>query len=93
MASQRPSAESSLATASQTSALRDEMITCAPARTKPWAIIRPIPREPPVTRTVLPSTENSCVMPIPSRVGGGRRPGGRPAVRRADRGPDGATAG
>ena len=87
MASQRPSADRSLATASQTSALRDEMITCAPARTKPWAIISPIPREPPVTRTVLPSTENSCVMPIPSRVGGAAGRVGRPADRRADRGP------
>ncbi|GAB3956889.1 hypothetical protein GCM10027614_70670 [Micromonospora vulcania] len=67
------------------------MITRAPARTKPWAIIRPIPRDPPVTRTVLPSTENSCVMPIPSRVG--RVPPVRRAAgeARADHGPDGAT--
>ncbi|GIH82397.1 hypothetical protein Pro02_08050 [Planobispora rosea] len=30
----------------------------APASTNPAAIIRPIPRDPPVTTTVLPSTEN-----------------------------------
>ncbi|GAB2462420.1 hypothetical protein GCM10027187_33180 [Streptosporangium sandarakinum] len=38
----------------------------APARTKPAAIMRPMPREPPVTTTVLPSTENRvmfCSMP------------------------------
>src|ERR1051325_5112038 len=34
------------------------MYTVAPASTKPRAIISPIPREPPVTSTVFPSTEN-----------------------------------
>ena len=32
--------------------------TLAPAWAKPWAIMYPIPREPPVTRTFFPATEN-----------------------------------
>jgi hypothetical protein len=43
--------------------LRDETYTVAPASTNPPAIIRPIPREPPVTRAVLPAMENRSVMP------------------------------
>ena len=59
---------SSAAVFSSSAALREEMYTCAPASTNPAAIIRPIPREPPVTTTVLPSTENRvmfCSMPYP----------------------------
>ena len=55
---QVPFLESSAATCSQTSALRDEMYTVAPASTKPSAIIRPMPRLPPVTSAVLPAMEN-----------------------------------
>src|SRR5690606_37601928 len=43
---------------SHASALRDEMITRAPASAKPRAIINPIPRVPPVTTTVLRPTSN-----------------------------------
>ena len=57
--------------ASQTSALRDEMYTLAPASTKPRAIINPMPRLPPVTSAVLPSMENRSVMA--ARLGGDRR--------------------
>ena len=49
-----PDPESSSATALQTSALREEMYVFAPASTNPRAIIRPIPREPPVTTATLP---------------------------------------
>ena len=57
-----PAPASSAATRSQTSALREEMYTRAPASTNPRAIIRPMPREPPVTSAVLPATENrSCI--------------------------------
>ena len=34
----------------------------APFATKPCAIMRPMPREPPVTRTTLPSTEKRSFM-------------------------------
>ena len=54
---QVPFCDSSAATCSQTSALRDEMYTLAPASTNPSAIIRPMPRLPPVTRAVLPAME------------------------------------
>jgi len=56
---QVPILESSAATSSQTSALRDEMYTLAPASTNPRAIISPMPRLPPVTSAVLPSMEKS----------------------------------
>ena len=58
--------DSSSATASHTSALRDEMLTLAPASTKPRAIIRPMPRLPPVTRAVLPAMENRSFTVVPS---------------------------
>ena len=45
--------------AATASALREAITTVAPAATNPPAIIRPIPRVPPVTTTVLPGTENS----------------------------------
>ena len=51
-----------MATRSHTSALRDEMYTLAPASTKPRAIIRPMPRDPPVTTAVLPSMEKSSLV-------------------------------
>jgi hypothetical protein len=41
--------------ASQAAALRDEIQTVAPCCKKPVAIMRPMPREPPVTRAVRPS--------------------------------------
>ncbi len=53
-----PCAESSAAVASQVSALREEMITSAPARSRPSAIIRPMPRDPPVTTATLPLMSN-----------------------------------
>ena len=52
-----PFFESSAATSAQASALRDEMYTAAPASTNPSAIIRPMPRVPPVTSAVLPAME------------------------------------
>src|SRR3954453_12585070 len=57
-----PTLESSAATSSQTSALRLEMYTLAPASTKPRAIISPIPRLPPVTRAVLPEMSKRLVI-------------------------------
>ena len=48
--------DSSATVASTASALREAMTTSAPAATKPPAIIRPMPREPPVTTTVLSAT-------------------------------------
>ena len=57
MPTQVPLAESSAATSAQASALRDEMVTAAPASTNPSAIILPMPRVPPVTRAVLPAIE------------------------------------
>src|SRR5271167_4846511 len=53
-----PNAESCSAVACSGSALREEMQTRAPATSSPRAIISPIPRDPPVTRAVLPATEN-----------------------------------
>lgn len=61
MAVQVPCSESSAAVASQASALRDDTITVAPPATNPPAIMRPIPRVPPVITTVLPSTEKRSV--------------------------------
>ena len=57
-----PDSDSSAATSSQTSALRDEMYTFAPASTKPRAIIRPMPRDPPVTTAFLPAMEKRSLM-------------------------------
>ena len=54
-----PILESSAATSSHTSSLREAMYTLAPASTNPVAIILPMPREPPVTTAVLPSMEKS----------------------------------
>ena len=51
------SSASRVAVASHTSALRELMYTLAPLVRKPPAIISPIPREPPVTRTIFPATE------------------------------------
>ena len=42
----------------QLSAFRELMYTRAPWARKPAAIISPIPRDPPVTSTVFPATEN-----------------------------------
>src|SRR5271165_6752028 len=58
IASHSPSSASSRAAALTSSCLREETITLAPASTRPRAIISPIPREPPVTRAVLPATSN-----------------------------------
>ena len=51
---------------------RDDTYTLAPASTYPVAIILPMPREPPVTRAVLPAMENRSVMACAAL--GGRRP-------------------
>ena len=56
-----PMSLSSAAVSSQASALRAVMYTSAPADTKPSAIMRPMPRLPPVTTAVLPATEKQCV--------------------------------
>src|SRR5207244_9254997 len=58
-ASQSPSSASSFALASSSPRLREEMITRAPARSRPVAIMSPIPREPPVTSARLPEMSNS----------------------------------
>ena len=63
---------SSAATASQTSALRDEIATFAPASMKPLAIMRPIPRLPPVTSAVLPEISKRSLMPKSLNPSGGR---------------------
>ena len=47
------------ATVSHTSALREEMYTRTPERTRPSAIMRPMPLLPPVTSATLPVTEKS----------------------------------
>ena len=49
----------SAADASSPSALRDESITEAPASANARAMAWPIPREPPVTSAVLPSSRSS----------------------------------
>ena len=67
-----PKAESSATAPSTASALREATTTVAPAATKPPAIIRPIPRVPPVTTMVFPSTENSSAGGV-VRVHGLRR--------------------
>ena len=43
-------------------------MTVAPAATKPLAIMRPMPRVPPVTTTVFPATENSSAGEVGSGV-------------------------
>src|SRR5689334_18062349 len=53
-----PFAARARAVASHASALRDEIYTFAPDLRKPCAIIRPIPREPPVTRAMRSLREN-----------------------------------
>ena len=45
---------------SKSAALRELMTTRAPASPKAWAICRPRPREPPVTKAVWPLRSNSC---------------------------------
>src|SRR5438445_6343188 len=74
-----PCRDSSAATWSHTSALREEMYTFAPASTKPRAIMSPMPREPPVTRATLPSMEKRFdiggTMPRRRAEGKGRSPG------------------
>jgi len=53
-ARQRPlPADNSAAVLSHAAALRDEMYTFAPCAMKPTAIIRPMPREPPVMRPLI----------------------------------------
>jgi hypothetical protein len=59
---QWPKAESSLAVWSQAAALRAEMYTRAPWARKPSAIMRPMPREPPVIKAVRPFSEKSWVV-------------------------------
>src|ERR1700722_8632818 len=72
---QVPFLDSSAATASTTSAFREEMYTFTPASTKPSAIIRPMPRLPPVTSAVLPAMSKrfdavmGLLCPPPSRRG------------------------
>src|SRR5687767_11261050 len=65
----------------QTSAFRELITTSAPLARKPAAIISPIPREPPVTTAVFPSTENRSlsfiVMGRDLTPGGSARNGGR----------------
>ena len=45
----------------QASALREQMYVRTPFSTKPRAIIRPMPRVPPVTRATFPFTEKQLV--------------------------------
>ena len=66
MPTHEPNADSSSAVAAQASALREDTMTVAPPAMKPPAIIRPMPRVPPVTTTTLPSTEKRSA----SGVGG-----------------------
>ena len=62
--SQGPSDESSCATASQASALREAISTRAPAPSSASAQIRPRPVAPPVTSAVRPRTEKSSFVAI-----------------------------
>src|SRR3954449_247477 len=64
-----PSAASSFRAASPSSALRALMYTRAPARSSPRAIIRPIPRVPPVTTATLPVRSNRSTRGIYPQVG------------------------
>ena len=59
---QGPAADSSAAVRSQASNFRDEIQTVAPACRNPSAIIRPMPRDPPVTSAVLPVRSNSVAV-------------------------------
>ncbi len=62
MARMVPNSESSATTCSHLSALRELMITSAPACSRPRAIITPpMPLLPPVTRAVFPDSPNSLV--------------------------------
>ena len=61
-----PDADSSFAAASHASAFRADTYTFAPPSTNPRAIISPMPRDPPVTTTTLPLTENSSTFNAPS---------------------------
>ena len=64
-ATHSPTRDSSPATSSHTAAFRELTYTRAPPSTNPRAIINPIPRLPPVTTAVFPSTENRSPMPAP----------------------------
>ena len=63
-ATHSPTRDSSPATSSHTAAFRELTYTRAPPSTNPRAIINPIPRLPPVTTAVFPSTENRSPMPL-----------------------------
>ena len=52
---------SSAATASQASALRDEITTLAPCSASRSAIARPMPRDEPVTTATLPLRSKSSI--------------------------------
>src|SRR5579871_4737725 len=62
--SQSPSSASSRAASATGPSLREEMITRAPACTSPRAIMKPIPREPPVTSAVFPETSKSSLIAL-----------------------------
>ena len=64
-AKHEPVAASSSAVCSQAAALRDEIYTRAPCARKPAAIMRPIPRELPVTSAVRPARENRSFICAP----------------------------
>ena len=51
-----------ISSTSHWSAFLDEMYTVAPFVTKLCAIIKPIPREPPVIKATLPSNENRSLI-------------------------------
>jgi hypothetical protein len=59
---QSPNLDNCAAVAVQTSPLRAEMYVLTPFVTNPSAIILPIPREPPVTKAVLPETSKRFFM-------------------------------
>src|SRR5437868_13149242 len=61
MARHSPRSASSAAVRSRSSALREATTTRTPASSRPPAIIRPMPREPPVTSAFLPATSKRSV--------------------------------
>src|SRR5215475_15172862 len=80
----RPAAVTSSAVSASPSALRATRATSAPACASATAIARPIPREAPVTKAVLPVRSNRLtIVPFirrPTASGGpmfGKRPGSR----------------
>ena len=88
MPTQVPLAESSAATSAQASALREEMVTAAPASTNPSAIILPMPRVPPVTRARLPAIEKRSAALTRSLWLGGSRDRQRDGTAQDDIGAD-----